>query len=373
MSPDGPDRSDADPSSLDAMSVDASEVLDGSRSDASSWMDASVTDASYVDAPDAATPVLPSCLQPVGSVMNTVGARGQSVAAEGTMAYLGLTSGARGIQIFDVANPAAPIPLGVFRTDSGPGMLAPNSNDVLGITVRSRYAYLATYFGGMVIVDVSDPMNPSFVGGLSLPRETWAIALQGNRAFVANHTLGLVVVDISNEAAPVQVTNLPLAGSSMALHIDGTRLYVAAHTDLHILDISNPDAPSQIGQLTTVDGIFYGVWSSGNGYAYVIDKSRRELLTIDVMSIPPTVVQVRPSDHALDPRSIDGNGMSIVVGDGTGTSGRVRSFENTPPTPMLASDLSANERVFDIEVDGELVFGATFDGAVAIWRFTSCP
>jgi hypothetical protein len=251
-------------------------------------------------------------------------------------------------------------------------MLAPSSNDVLDIAVRGRYAYLATYLGGIVIVDVSDPTNPTFVAGIPLPPETWAVALQADRAFALNYTLGLVVIDISNEAAPTQVTNLPLIGTPAALHIDGTRIYVAAHTDFHVIDISNPDAPSQVSRLTT-GSILYGVWSSGNGYAYVIDKARRELLTIDVMSATPAVVQIRPSDNALDPRSIDGIGMSVVVGDGTGSSGSLCSFDITSPAPTLASNLSASERVFDIAVEGELVFGATFDGAVTIWRFTSCP
>jgi hypothetical protein len=69
--------------------------------------------------------------------------------------------------------------------------------------VENGYAYIADGYGGVEVVDVFDPMNPSVVGYIDLIDGSTGIKVDGNYAYVSEYILGgLQMLDISHPATP---------------------------------------------------------------------------------------------------------------------------------------------------------------------------
>jgi hypothetical protein len=99
-----------------------------------------------------------------------------------------------GLYIIDITNPSAPALLNRFQN------ITSNPRDV---NVENGYAYIADGYGGVEVVDVSDPMNPSVTGYVDLIDGSTGIKVDGDFAYVSEYILGgLQVVDISNPGNP---------------------------------------------------------------------------------------------------------------------------------------------------------------------------
>ncbi|MGB9722472.1 MAG: hypothetical protein ACPL7G_01035, partial [Chloroflexia bacterium] len=68
------------------------------------------------------------------------------------------------------------------------------------MAIQGRYAYVA--FGGLYIIDVSDPRNPYKAGSSGIPGHAIGVAVSGAYAYVAAEDAGLRIVDVSNPRAP---------------------------------------------------------------------------------------------------------------------------------------------------------------------------
>ena len=73
---------------------------------------------------------------------------------------------------------------------------APFKSPPRDIYVSDPYAYLACYDGGLVIIDVSDPTNPSPAGSYDTPGQAWNVYVRGSYAYVADGQSGLLIIEI---------------------------------------------------------------------------------------------------------------------------------------------------------------------------------
>lgn len=101
------------------------------------------------------------------------------------------------------------------------------------VVVQGDYAYLLLSIGGLGVLNISDSAQPQAVGWLNLGffgtdyRWITDLAVQGNYAYLLARN-GLHVVDISNPAQPVEVGYHEVPGSSQRLTVLGDSIYVAA-------------------------------------------------------------------------------------------------------------------------------------------------
>ncbi len=205
------------------------------------------------------------------------------------------------LHLFDISNPAAPVPIGVqlevvpgrgsndisglvaagdrvYVTDSREGSLRilrpnlsnpqdprllipvselgfPSANYGSGLRLVGDLAYVGVG-SGIEIVDVSNPSVPLRVGSLGVPNGTGGFDVVNGIAWFANGYLagGLRVADVSNPAAPFVISYVeahtpygaPLAKIGNVIWLGGALGGVRA------IDVTDPYSPSVVGDFDTV-------------------------------------------------------------------------------------------------------------------------
>lgn len=142
--------------------------------------------------------------------------------------------------------------LGVYSYDKPTQIFTPVSTytDVVNswdIKVVGDIAYLCDGAGGLVTLDVSDPLNPVYMDRVVFAGEARDIDINGNYAYVAAESGGIATVDISDPH------NLAVVGgisgiSAIALDYDSDNLFVAAWDDARVYNAAaDPLNPPIIG------------------------------------------------------------------------------------------------------------------------------
>ncbi|MBN2007430.1 MAG: DUF11 domain-containing protein [Anaerolineae bacterium] len=199
------------------------------------------------------------------TLINQIGGGTFSVAIQGDYAYIGV--GPRLVTL-DITNPANPIAVGQTEVIS---------NYLTDIEIQGNYAYVTEKpYGGysgskLRIADISNPALPYFTGFYDTPGDAMSVAVSGNYAYVADGMGGLRILDISNPSQPTEVSTVvppdPMTRSTKDVIIVDHRAFVAESSQgLHILDISDPANPVSLGRYA--DRTVEGVAVAGN-YAYL--------------------------------------------------------------------------------------------------------
>jgi len=154
------------------------------------------------------------------------------------------------LQMFDLMNPAQPIPVGSVRMD---------------FDVETLFAYKTYLFiggqSGMYIYDNIDPANPQRVSQFVHARGCDPVVVQGDFAYVTLNGVGtcggaqsvLDVVDISNVAQTKLLRAVPMQAPH-GLAVAADRLYVCdGQAGLKTFDIAVPAEPKLLGALDQVN------------------------------------------------------------------------------------------------------------------------
>lgn len=204
---------------------------------------------------------------------------------DGTRAYLSCYTE---MQILDISNPSNPVYLGSYRTTgnpwglwasgsraylcdlysfhvldvSDPGNIQRSGAVILSSTgtpyrtvLRDNLAYVAHGYGGLKMIDVSDPSNPEIRA--SWPDENTksysVLELSGNRLFALNPSRGIDILNISDPLLPVEIGQVKIEDvqiSDFAIK-ESTIFASAANQGVYALDISNEESPKLTGWIDT--------------------------------------------------------------------------------------------------------------------------
>lgn len=174
----------------------------------------------------------------------------------GIFCYVG-AAGDDSLVIIDVSDPTNPTLAGVARGAGAPDFLG---NPWTVFVDDNLLAYLACATdNSLTIYDVSNPAAPVFAGNIASPGapnflgNVRDVVIRGIYAYTVSWNPALSIFNISNPAAPTfvgTVAHACLAGA-YDLHIYGNYAYTAGQTSdaLGIFDISNPAAPAFVSQL----------------------------------------------------------------------------------------------------------------------------
>ncbi|MDG4574466.1 MAG: M10 family metallopeptidase C-terminal domain-containing protein [Defluviicoccus sp.] len=180
-----------------------------------------------------------------------------------------------GLQVYDTATfPSAP----VASLDQA------GVNHVADIDIVGDRAYITAESSGgeppyFEVIDISDPLRPSLVSQIHLPRETYGewvgqFEVVGDYAYLPRtvpwdpwvtwpHDGGLLVLDLTDETKPAVAAfvSIPDAGHSYfhgsGLDVVDDRVYMASQTGLYVFDVSNPSDPRMVIDPNTAPAFRY--------------------------------------------------------------------------------------------------------------------
>lgn len=182
------------------------------------------------------------------------------VRARDGRAFVG--GGEGGLRVVDVVDPANPTEIASLR---GPYLSGE-------IEVRDGVAYVLDNEGARLLaIDVSDPSFPRVLASLALGGrgETIELDASGETLYISDEDRGIVVVDVSEPMGPELRGVVPVLGAGTHEVLRrGERLYARASVGndpvLAVLDLGEPQSPSLIGafeqfflSFDVVDGVAY--------------------------------------------------------------------------------------------------------------------
>ena len=201
------------------------------------------------------------------------------------------------------------------------------------------------------------------VGALDTPdtfnSDAWNIEVVDGLAYVVGHHAQkagpLRVIDVSNPEAPIQLGVLDLAAAegAVGVAVAGELAYIATRLGLRVIDVSNPAAPVEIGGFDIPFGA--GAVEVVGGLVYLLDGSG--LRVIDV-SNPTVPFEVGGVNTPGDPQDVEVVGGLAYIADG-GSGLRIIDVSN-PAAPVEIGALTppSLDRAVDVAVVGELAYVA---------------
>jgi hypothetical protein len=137
----------------------------------------------------------------------------------------------RGLLIVDVSDPLQPEIVGRY------------GGQVDDVMVHRGVAYVSSYFGNLQSVDVSDPEHPAQLARFSWSNATGAAA-SGDFVYVTDPHRGIVELDVTDPASPVELRVLADSGGANGLEVRDGWLMAALYTrGLRAYDLADPRSP----------------------------------------------------------------------------------------------------------------------------------
>jgi hypothetical protein len=207
----------------------------------------------------------------------------QAVYVENGLAYV--ADGSGGLQVIDVSNPSNPSILGSQST----------SDRARDVCIAGDYAYVPhanvppSSTSGLEIIDISIPSSPNSVYNYLTPHKARGIYVSNNYAYLADDESPLQILDISDPINPIQIGGINPAGNNFDIYVRAGYAYVADRQGgLAVIDVSDPSNPSIVDTEATPDQALR-VHVSGE-YAYVAAReSGLQIIDISTPTNPITM------------------------------------------------------------------------------------
>lgn len=177
-------------------------------------------------------------------------------------------------------------------------------------------AYLAAGFGGLWVVDVSDPSSPAFAGSLAVSGFASAVAIAGpNLVAVARRgTPGVTFVDVTIASGPFALGSVdaPLVQDPRALAARGTVLFVADdQLGLLSLQFSDPLAPTALGAASGIGARDLDL----TGNTLLVGTRTRGLQVVDVTTPASPALRFELPVPAIQGVARSGGTAALFLGD----------------------------------------------------------
>ncbi len=231
--------------------------------------------------------------------------------------YAYLTTRHTGLRILDISNSASPQEVGYYDTP----------DIALGLAVRENIVYVADYEAGIRVIDVSDPVNPEEINHFDIPGEVYHITIQGDYAYVSS----MNTMFILNVSDPMNIVQCASCNHPFKNIIVQNNYAYLVNGSLHIMDITNPYNPLELGSCNLVDAIDIAI-KDNFVYAAISNFGFKKIN----ISNPAAPFLTDSFEMTGNPKSIAIANDFIYMGDGYGGL-QVISIQNS--SPMLINTL----------------------------------
>ncbi len=269
------------------------------------------------------------------------------------------------------------------------------ANPIIDADVDDKKIYVATNSSAssledFFILDASDQLNPQKLSTSVLNTGPGLAALQksGDYIFAANDGTAqqLHIIKVLNPEAPTLVLKLRVPnfnglqsdGTGSSVLVYGTKLFLGLTKnngpELHIYDVSNPEAPLWLGYFETNSAV--NAMTAFRGRLYLSVASGDQLVILDISDAHHPV----KIDSFPTPGSLSQSGQSVAVlgsrvflgrAGGLPASGIKELYEfSTSDFHNQTAEADLNTSVKDMFIRGGYLFLATGDDAAELKIYT---
>lgn len=199
------------------------------------------------------------------------------------------------MRIMDISVPGSIKNLRLFNLESG---------WTHKIVVRGNTLYVSDTWNGLIIYDVSDPVNPQKIGQFDTAGWLEDFTLSGDRAYLADEASGVRIIDISDPKNPKELSYILADNYYATYNVGVSGHYLLAdgfHAGFKLFDISDDKNPVEVGIFRSpqyLSGMIY----SGYLNLFYINLNQMGLigLQIDPETALHTSEELAPNDFRLD-------------------------------------------------------------------------
>lgn len=263
------------------------------------------------------------------------------VAVSGSTAYL--VVGTKGLLVIDISDPVDPFEVGSHSTNGY----------AQAVAVDGEIVYIANRSEGITIIDASDPSRPVQIGTFDTPGSALAVTLHGDVALISDQRGGLQIARINPDGTLSAMSAVDTLGYPAAVAASGDIAWVAmGDAGIQAIDVSDASAPVSAGSLDVpgdaTDLVLY------EGLAYVA-AGYRGVRIVDV-SDPSSPHEVGWLSSAGEAVSILQSGNTLFVAEQTeGVS--AYSLVN-PLEPLLVARVDTPGEATSLAVAGDYIYVA---------------
>ena len=283
--------------------------------------------------------VAPGSLNPVDITPPSLNITPLRVAFQSPFVYV--AAGFQGFHVFHLGSPSNIEWISKIPTDGYASEIAVDGN----------YAYLADNWGGLVIIDISNPYQPSVVNIISFQGQVYDVKVRDGYAFVAV-TDYFYIFDMTTPQSPVAIKAVANSNCDcIAIDINRDYAYIVSMDSLDdeviltIYDIDPLASAYEVGRLNLGYGTSHDI-AVFNGYAYVLTSS-----VVDVVDInppqSPTYLDYFTLSGAPNSCQIKGNYAYFATYSGVDvvdiTTPGSETIVNTIETPGIPIDALATD------------------------------
>ena len=237
---------------------------------------------------------------------------------------------------------------------------------VYSVAVSGPHAFAATDVGFSVF-DVSDPSNPTQLNTL---RRSWGkvedLVVRDKYVYVGPDNLS--VYDISNPEAPTLIGEFFVGSPSRNMSVAGNYAYILDfESGLRIIDITNPTQPSEIGHSAPIENA-HGLAIQAN-YAFVGGQETRAGRGVGFLKVFDLTDPTSPREvGSLE--DLGGGVREVVVsGDKAFVSAIVDAYDydvwvldvSDPSAPLSLGSYEGVQIAWDMEISGACAFMINFE------------
>jgi hypothetical protein len=295
------------------------------------------------------------------------------------------------LSVIDVSNPRLPSMVGFYQPDHIATDVVVVSDTAYLTDARCEFGAAACW-GGLHILDVTDPTSPTRVGFYELSdiqaefdiNRLWyggGVAVANGYAYVTGGPFyesrlgddyGLRVVDTSRITEPIvvgtmQCTDESLVWEGNAIVLQGSYAFIAAQdAGLRIVNVADVFSPTEVSYVTGL-GTVWDLALEGN-YAYVVGDEGLHIVEVSDPATPVHIVSLNISRRVLG--VIVSEGYAYMAASNAG----LRIIDVSVPTdPMEVGFYNTHGWASGVALGDGHIFVADAEKGLLILRFVSSP
>jgi len=199
-----------------------------------------------------------------------------------------------GFLIYDAANKESPKKMNFYGT----------GGYVRDVWIEDENAFILHSSNQLNIYDINNHSSPDLICSFKIPWEgddydmlPNRLFLSGNYLYIACAGAGIHIIDISNPNSPFEIGNFLGSFVSLNLWVENNLAYIADFTNgLIIVDISNPKNPMEINFLK-LNNAYYADIHKYNNYIYLSNNNKVNIIDVTDPRLAHEIVIYNSGDN----------------------------------------------------------------------------